>query len=183
MWWMFPTKVTSALMWNPSVVPHCLQDKVHTPSRGLRAPLLPSLGASPRATQHSSHFSEHLSYWTIGSSQTFWAFVYDTFSVWNSILSLWPLQLASGTRLLKGPRTSPVGTQCPSTPFPKHPVFLFITAVLMLHHNCLLVNFPHSFIQALHKYLMNINYMTVTTLGTEDKQWTKKLPAIMELSF
>lgn len=150
MGWTFSIRVTSDLMWNMSVVPHCLQDKAYSPS--------PPWPISPFIVFHLSLTSSYTPLLTFRQAPVtlnylqfpdLWAFVYDAFSFWNSMLSLLTfIQLASGTCLLKGPQISPVCAHCPSIPFPKHPTRLFIIAFLMLYHDCLLVNFPHSFIHS-----------------------------------
>ena len=176
-------KVTSDLSCNPLVVPHCLQDKVRIPSLGPQAPLLPTNGASPWTTHPNLYFSKHQSHWTICTSWAFWAFVYDAFSVWNSILSLLTFTTCLRNMSSKRPKNFPNLHSVSTKPFPKDPMFLCIIAVLMLYPNGLPVSFYHSLIQALHKSWMNINHVTSTLWGTEDKQWTGKPPAIRELSF
>lgn len=142
------------------------------------------LPMEPHLEPHTpTYISPSTSHTELFALWTFWAFVYDGFSVWNSLLSLLTFTTCFRNMSSKRPKNFPSLHSLSIKPFPKDSTLLCIIAVLILHPNCLLVSFYHSFIQALHKYWMNINHVTVTLWGTEDKQWTEKLPALMELSF
>lgn len=157
-------KITSDLLWNPLVVPHCLQDKVRIPSRGPQAPLLPTTRASPWTTHPNLYFCKHQSHWTICTSWAFWAFVYDAFSVWYSILSLLTFTTCLRNMSSKRPKNFPNLHSVSIKPFPKDPMFLCIVAVLILYPVYLSVLIIHSF-----KHCTNIEW--VLTMWQSLRHW------------
>lgn len=86
-------------------------------------PLLPTNGASPWTTHPNLYFSKHQSHWTICTSWAFWAFVYDAFSVWNSILSLLTFTTCLRNMSSKRPKNFPNLHSVSIKPFPRTPCF------------------------------------------------------------